>query len=455
MKSVHRVDILIIILASLISCFAGFANLYPFVFTDTGTYLNSGFSGFVPVDRSIFYGLFARHISLSTSPWLIIFTQGLLVCSIIHITIGIFFSGMKRNAVFMGTIVFLTLFTGFSYTVSILIPDIFSAIVLLCLINVWLNKNLSTGALIAIHVVLCISIAMHLSNVPILVLMFLFLGVLAMVTHFRKQTLFMRPMRLATSFGSFLIALLLVISVNYAYDGKARLSSGSHVFILNHLIETGILDQYLAESCNEKNYKICDYKESLGTNFVWAENSPLQKTGGWLVNKSEYESIIFEIVSTPKYWPVLAQKTIEYSVKQYFSFNTTLNPPQLEGSAPFGQIHWRFQDTVNEYRMSYQNRGLVDLHAHNLIQTTVILSSIVLLLFVLVYSDRLTWLPQELRWFIIFLLAHGILSAAVSANLSTVHPRFMNRIAWLLPLASIITIIRFGEEMFRKRARKN
>ena len=40
-------------------------NGYPILFSDSGTYLSSGHSGYVPVDRPILYGIFVRHISLS------------------------------------------------------------------------------------------------------------------------------------------------------------------------------------------------------------------------------------------------------------------------------------------------------------------------------------------------------------------------------------------------------
>ncbi|MDB2657421.1 hypothetical protein N9Y60_05120 [Crocinitomicaceae bacterium] len=48
----------IIFLATIVSCFAGFYNDFPLVYTDTGTYLETGFKGFVAPDRPIFTGCF-------------------------------------------------------------------------------------------------------------------------------------------------------------------------------------------------------------------------------------------------------------------------------------------------------------------------------------------------------------------------------------------------------------
>src|ERR1700748_3106718 len=163
-----RVQIAVIFLATIVSCYIGFVNKYPLVYPDTGTYLASGFNGQVPQDRTIFYGIFARHISLSASPWLIIFAQSFLVCYIIYVTLGLFFADKKKNYVFIGLITFLTLTTGFSYTVSILIPDIFSSIALLCLCNLLLNDNLGKLQTTFIAILFVFSISTHLSNIPIL-----------------------------------------------------------------------------------------------------------------------------------------------------------------------------------------------------------------------------------------------------------------------------------------------
>ncbi len=75
----------LIIFGALLLCFRAFQNHYPLLYSDTGTYIRSGFLGTVPLDRPIIYGLFLRHISLSVTPWLVIFTQGLLISILMYL----------------------------------------------------------------------------------------------------------------------------------------------------------------------------------------------------------------------------------------------------------------------------------------------------------------------------------------------------------------------------------
>ncbi|MFK8101257.1 MAG: hypothetical protein AB8G15_01985, partial [Saprospiraceae bacterium] len=62
--------LLTILLGTIILLFVAFYNGYPLVYSDTGTYIQSGFELFVPVDRPLTYGLFLRYTSLGISPWL-------------------------------------------------------------------------------------------------------------------------------------------------------------------------------------------------------------------------------------------------------------------------------------------------------------------------------------------------------------------------------------------------
>src|SRR4051794_17330328 len=44
-------------------------NGYPLVHSDTGTYVDSAFTGDVPSDRPVFYGLFLAATLVRLTPW--------------------------------------------------------------------------------------------------------------------------------------------------------------------------------------------------------------------------------------------------------------------------------------------------------------------------------------------------------------------------------------------------
>jgi len=443
MKQSNRATIL---LGAIISCFIGFYNGYPLVYPDTGSYLSSGFSGEIPMDRTIFYGLFARHVSISASPWLIVFVQGLISSWILHVTFGMFFAGNKRNLIFLGALTFITLTTGYSFNVSILIPDIFSPIALLCLINLLFNSQLRKSRIIIVSLIFIFSISTHLSNIPTFMFLLLILLFYSFTQKIRKKTISIGIKKILYPLYLLLFVLILVPSVHSLIGNKFQYSSASHVFMVNHLIECGVMEQYLDDKCENSDFKICDYKNNLGWNFIWDEESALYKTGGWVENRNEYNRILSEIYSTPKYWPILAQKTIEYSVKQFFTFDISEYAPQLYGSAPFGQIDWRFHDSVREYLSSKQNNNKLDVQLTNSIQVFVMFFSLIIAFAMIYYSYFTSQLSLEFKWVLIILLVYGILNSVVCSNLSTVDPRFQNRWIWILPVIVIIGLIKFYEK---------
>src|SRR5207247_6774608 len=95
----------------------GYHNGYPVLFSDSGTYIHSGFDGFVPWDRPIAYGLFIKYVSLQKSLWLVVYFQALSIA-------GIIFAFMLKvvpcsvYTVYLLTISFLTCLTPISFFVS-------------------------------------------------------------------------------------------------------------------------------------------------------------------------------------------------------------------------------------------------------------------------------------------------------------------------------------------------
>jgi hypothetical protein len=96
MKNIFK-TFLAILITSVVLMYAGFNNFYPLLYSDTGTYIRSGFTGTIPIDRPIFYGIFLRHTSLATSLWYVIFMQGVLLSSLIFFVTREFF---KNNLLF-------------------------------------------------------------------------------------------------------------------------------------------------------------------------------------------------------------------------------------------------------------------------------------------------------------------------------------------------------------------
>lgn len=429
--------ILFLIFGSLILLLSAFQNGYPLVYPDTGTYIYSGFSRTVPVDRPALYGFFARHVSLAVSPWLIIFAQGFILSWLIWNTIQLF-KVRNHEGTFIVSVVLLSLFTAISPTVSILIPDIFTAIALLALFNLLLNKKLSSTERILTGITLSFAIGTHLSNFAI-VSGTLGIFLIYNLTGKRRVTFDFSIRRVALVAGFVFFPLLFVPTFHYLLDRKFVLTEGSHVFMVNHLNEIGILQPYLEESCETKDYKICAYKDQLKVDLMWDESGPLYKTGGWVANKEEYNSIIKDVLTTPQYLMHYIASGVEYSFRQFFYFDIHPATPWQGGSAPYYVIHQYFPVNSANYDGSLQNKGEMDFSFQNHTQRIWVIGGLALLFLVMMTSLRNTISP-ELRMMIFFVITALVVNAAVCGVLSTVNLRFQSRIVWFIPFLTIFIV---------------
>jgi hypothetical protein len=440
-----RTRILFVLIGALILCSIGFQNGYPLVYSDTGTYINSGFANEVPDDRPIYYGLFLRHISLASSLWLVILAQGLTMSWLLLYVLGLFLPRPHQLGLFAFLVAFLTLTTGISFSVSILLPDIFTAFCILSAVGLLIDRTPTRLRLNMLVLVFVFSLICHLSNLLLMALLSVLLVLWRLWARWQDRTFVIPDARLALVAASTVFALLLVPTVHYLISGKFQYSRGGPVFTMNHLLETGILEDHLNSVCPGSGYRLCAYKDEIGWDFIWNENSPVHRTGGWEANSEEYREIIGDILATPRYQALLFQKGLEYAVLQFFSFTLERPQIQLEGSAPWQQVMWHFGHTWREYHSSRQSNGQLDPVVINQLQWITILASIAYLLFI-----RTAWrsdprIPEPVWTMLAVIVAALIVNSLICANLSTIHPRFQSRVVWMLPMmAFLISTVRWS-----------
>lgn len=434
-----------LLIATIFSCAIAFINKYPLVYSDTGAYIATGFGGIAPNDRSLFYGLFIRHISLSSSLWYVIFAQSLITCWMIRLTLGIFFEAFKRDLVFLLSIGVLTVSTAYSYTVSILVPDVFTSLTILCIMNILFNTHLNRMQWVLLGMVFIFSISTQFSSVAVVAFLFGLYAIHWLSLKLRKKEGPINFKRVCVAFYLFAFTLLLIPFTNYVFTNNYKFAGGTHVFLMNHMVESGILQEYLDEKCQEKAYRICDYKNDLSWNFMWAEDSPVQKTGGWEANREEYRAILADIMTTPKYAVMVVQKSVEYCLVQAFCFNASVPDPLLSNTAPFGQIKWRYANSLREYISSLQSAGKLKADIINVFQYLVVGMSVMFMFLVFTIKAWHTTLPSSLKLSAIVLVVHAMANAFICSNLSTIDSRFQSRIIWLLPLWALIILFKLLE----------
>lgn len=432
-------------------------NGYPLVFSDTGTYIQSGMELLVPDDRPIVYGLFLRVFSFGLSLWFVLYFQSLIV---VYCLWGIFklcYPNLKTS-VFVVILFLLSSFSGLGWYSSQIMPDIFTVSALLSLVLILFDPSKSKFQLIIWILILIVSILVHYSNLPICFLTFFMLFT---IQQCRKS--FIRKK---------LLSIILVSSIflggifNYCVNKEYTLTQGGHVFLMGKMLDSGVLESFLQDYCTDRTYIICTDKDQLPSDsraLLWDSTSPLYKQGGWKATKSEYFEILFGIITSPKHlfmylYNVLTSSAtqlvqIEFGSGLVSDWYSNLNSP------PNQQVKKYFTWEYNQYMQSRQNGNLWNqtLNTEFPLFTYRMLTLVSLLWLAFIWlgfngNIRNSWV---LKIGIAFLFAM-ISNAIVTAAFANVYDRLQARVSWFVMLTAALFLIeylrtKYGHNIFVKR----
>src|ERR1700758_5039108 len=128
MKSYFK-ELGLILVGAFILCIPVFFNGYPILCYDSGTYIKSGFTGIVPIDRPLAYGLFIRHSSMAFSLWFTIYTQCIILSGLLYILLkNTIIKKEKFNFIYIVILIILTFLTNIGWCVGQIMADIFAPI---------------------------------------------------------------------------------------------------------------------------------------------------------------------------------------------------------------------------------------------------------------------------------------------------------------------------------------
>ncbi len=425
-----------------------FYNGYPFVYSDTGTYIYSGFDKFIPLDRPVIYGLFLRYSSLGFSSWFVVFFQNIITAYVILKTLQLFnFEEKHFSKVYYFILLFLVIFTGIGWYTNQLMPDFFAPVTILVLFILLQKKKLFDFSGILLISILILSLTSHFSH---LMLGSVLVLISMMVKIFFKFLDGISTKRILYVAGFVLFSWLLIPTINYSLEKKFILSKGTHVFLMAHLNDTGILQKFLNEKCSDSEFKdcpICNYKDSLPTDlatFIWSDNI-LEKSGGWIESKQEYDKIIKATLTDPNYLLLNIYRSITYGLVQLTKNEVGEGLSAYnEGSPPYGQIYWRFNDELNNYLNSRQNQwGGVNLKRNFANTAHLIVLIISLFILVLMFSGSVFQkIERRQKIFLLFVILSVLINSFVTAGLNSPVSRFQARVVWILPLSILIIVIK-------------
>jgi hypothetical protein len=433
--------IVFILIGALFLIIDAFYNGFPIVYSDTSTYIASGLELQTPFDRPITYGLFLRLFSLNgLSLWFVIFFQGLILSYLIFLLVRQVIGEKLFLPFGLLTIIFLSFFTGLSWTVSQLMPDIFTSIALLCLILILLGA-VKRRTLFFLYSLFFISVAMHMSHILlfslILVSAFVLRNFILQKQNYPKATL--RIMIL------FLLTIASIVTMGSA------LSKSKHVFFMGTMVDKGILKKYLDENCATYKYKLCTYKDSLPTtalDFIWKENSPLYKIG-WKESKEEFNEIIYATLTQPKYIIMHIKGSIKATLQQLIHFNIgDGNGSFLEGTRLYERVFKYFNNDLHNYTLSRQNQSqLKAIDFFNVLFIVITILCLCLLVFLIIVKHSII---GKLKAIMILVFISILLNAWDCGTFSMAIDRLGCKLIWLIPF---ITLIALYKAFHKKRLR--
>ena len=278
--------ILTSMLPPLLLLWPAFVNGYPYVYSDTSTYLSAGFELETPMDRPMTYGLFMWLTSLGgVTLWGTVYAQAWIVNHVLRGCLNAFSSGASDGLQWM-VVGALAAFSSLGWITSQLMPDIFSSIMVLSLAPFIRGRAVGTDAALCC-VIFFLSCCMHASHFSIVVVL---LTILCLAQW--GSVMQFRPYVIA---GALAGCSLLTMG--------SALGKSKSVFFMGAMAEHGILGAYLQEHC-PGDLRLCAFKDSIppkAYQFIWDKSGPVQRMGGFSSVNEEFTAVIGATLTDPRY----------------------------------------------------------------------------------------------------------------------------------------------------------
>ncbi len=404
-------------------------NGYPILFSDTGGLLSQGLEPEIGWDKPWAYGPLLLALCLRTTLWLPVFIQAVAVSHVLWLVQKAF-----ERLVWWGHLALCAGLAGTAapWFVSLLMPDIFAPVTVLCLFLLAYGDRLSRlerGWVLALG---AFAIAVHLSHLVVAA------ACLAVV-------LLLRPQRLAACTAPLGVALGLLLATNWVGNGVVGVSPFGSVFALARLQADGPAADYLRSACPKAGYRLCAWADKLpmdSDQFLWDPNGPVwgNDSGPTLI-AAETAQIVRETVQayplailelgTGNTLRQLGRVQVGDALGSDYLDATVL--PRLRKFLPPAEA-LRFEASLQEHdALAGVARPLAGLHPALLATGGVL--TLMMLLRAWRRGDRI------MAGFTAIVLAGVLANACATGALSGPHDRYQARIAWLVLLPPALAMV--------------
>ena len=435
----HLVTVGFYIIGTLLFSSAAIYNRFPLVYPDSGSYLQGLIEWHNLNERPIFYSIFVGILHWQQSLWLIVVGQSILTVFVIERALARLVPNVGVITKF-GVLSMLTLATSLPWFTGQIIADFFAPVMVLAIYLAAVERNcLAKWEYYTLLLILCVAQASHYTHVGIALGLLICLAVAAVV--FKTPSLRnLIPVALTSA-----LAILAVMTVNFAARREISFSPYGSVFLLDRLIGYGTVQDYLNNHCRVEHYNICRYFDEInqprrGTNWLlWGDDSILPKLGGGEIYRFEADRLAHAVVlDAPEgHFGLMLGATL----RQFFNFPTGRELGHLgEGMQIYRMVTTYFPSEADAYRHSRQYLGELNVNLVNAIDVPVAYISLLALLALL--SMRIRKCDTNFMIFSSVILLALFGNAILCGGLSSGEARYQSRLISLVPLAAAVGFLR-------------
>ncbi len=407
-------------------------NGYPIVFADTGTYLSQAMHRYLGWDRPVFYSAFMWPLHLGLTTWPVVLVQSCVTVLVLDLTRRAF--GLAQSWL-LGLTVFLSVTTWLPWTVSELMPDLFTPLLVLLLsLLVFSGSRLPVWQRVAITLLAAFMIATQQSSVPLsLALLVVVIPIRWIASRDRRLAPLLAPLMAPV------LAIVALVLVNTVGFGRVSLSPYGNVFVLARVIYDGPGMNVLRRDCPDRGWRLCPYLDRFppsADEFLWQDAGPVVLAGGHKAISADADAIIrAAVIAEPGR---LITATWDNTIEQLSRFGSGDGLESWNAQV----ATWIDKDFPTRERTAFhgarqQSGGLsvppLLAIAHRIIALMGIAAALVLL--------AIAWRRRDdAAGFLAVALLTLPLSAAITGGLSTPHDRYQSRIVWLPACIAFLSV---------------
>ncbi len=426
-RSSRAVSFLAIFLGGVLFVWPALWNGYPLLYSDTHVFINQPTPGFFNWDKPFIYGPWMLPFHAWQSLWGVVLVQGILISLLVWLTQQVF--GIASPLRHLLLCAALSLLTGASWFVSLLMPDIFSGMVVLSIFILGFSKHLSKAMTASVSLLGALAIAVHLSHLVIAA------ACLCVVLVFRWRRFLYAVLPLVIALFS------LVGTTMYAFN-KVAVSPFGSVFMLARMSADGNVKSVLEKYCPEKSWTLCAWTDRLAKDsdvFMWDPKGPVWSHPGGPIGlapeASEIVGLTMRTRPMPLLWSALQNTAMQLSMVK---LGDTIHSDWLDVTVLKSVEKFFPAAELERYKKAHQVQEtmLEKVSFVSTVGTYTVLLGFLLSLYLFYRA------VQARNWtalgFIVLIWVAVLANAFATGALSKPHYRYQTRIAWLLVLPILL-----------------